>query len=201
MPQVLETQECAFHHGPVARHAGLVAKREAGRDDRPRGVERPKGRQAFAVQCRSLSLRGRELQGEKGRDHHAGDGDALVEQSHRNGDDRESAREVRRAVEGVDGPHGSRPRTSALLGEHRDPWGLAREHLENGGLRPTVESRHVVPCAFRLGRTAGPGKAGVDENAGARARGAQRDGQKVVQAFLSSSPRPNIASRSWAENC
>jgi hypothetical protein len=40
-----------------------------------------------------------------------------------------------------------------------------------------------------------------EENGRARACRAQGDRQKIAQACLSSRPRPNMASRSWAENC
>jgi hypothetical protein len=64
-----------------------------------------------------------------------------------------------------------------------------------------VEGGDVVTGAFHVGRTSRSGEAGVEEHPGAGARSAQGHRQKVVQAFLSSRPSPNMASRSWAENC
>ena len=60
---------------------------------------------------------------------------------------------------------------------------------------------HVVAAPFQLRRDSRMGETGLEKHGSARARGAQSDRKKVAQEFLSSSPRPNIASRSWAENC
>src|SRR5258708_27206386 len=199
--QVLEAREGARHARSVHRHACLVAEWKAGRYHRLRRIEWAKRRQPFAVQGRALSFRNRELEPKKWRDHDTGDRNAVLHEPHGNGDHGKPASEIGGAVQRADRPHGCSARPSASFRKHGDTWRFTREHLEDGGFGSTVGRRHVIPRAFHLGGTARPGETAIHEYASTGARGTQGDREKVVQTFLSSRPSPNMASRSWAENC
>src|SRR5439155_7465601 len=107
----------------------------------------------------------------------------------------EPAHEVGGAVQRVDSPPGPRPGPTRLLGEHRHPGRFRGQHLEDRRLAAQVPLRDVVAGRLGLARTGAESRFAKDPGAGARR------GKRYLKRGYVSRPRPNIASRSWEENC
>src|SRR5437879_1347686 len=101
---------------------------------------------------------------------------------------------VERARRGPGQVHGRGARTSKIL----KSLDSLLEHREI-----SRENRFVAEGKDRRyhGGRAPSRQATLAKHRSARAGGAEGDGEEVAQTGLSSRPRPNIASRSWAENC